>query len=449
MFKGLHQLMIKPRPAAEPVMKAMQVSVVQSAENLLSAEKRQQHLKAIKSLLNLPPKLYDRLYGKVLNAFAEFVQTLPQTQYGAFSNMGGFLDHGIERAARALSLCLAYFHPEEKSFHDVSPQEALWIYAVFTAALFLDLGKLAVKYQITLCDKNGTSIKQWLPYSGVMVGQGDYYKYDFVKENRDNLGRLVTAILARQILLQATEEDAEDGDATGTGGFEWIASNPDVLEAWLSMLNTEGRPMGSFMTVIPLADAQVIEGYFGIQKPIRDPNAKPFAGTMFDSAAGATATGSEEGSTLAPSVDAGETFFRWLRAGLASGAISINDLASQVQIVREGVLMSSEIFKTFATANPQYRNPEGVEQQFNKLLELYIEPIGKLQQRYSHLKGGVFAQTQQHWLLVNNPHLLFALGQLPSINANLVKLPAAQHTVVTPPPQRPKSGMQEQPAPRH
>jgi hypothetical protein len=441
MFKGLHQLMTKPRPA-EPAFKPPQVTAVHSAENLLSAEKRLECLNNIKSLLNLPPKLFDKLYGKVVAAFAEFVQALPQTQHGAFSNVGGFLDHGLERAARALSLCLAYFHPEEKSFHDVSPQEALWIYAVFTAALFLDLGKLAVKYHITLCDKNGTPTKQWSPYSGVMKGQGDYYKYDFVKENRDNLGKLVTALLARQILLQATEDDEDGG--TGAGGFEWIASNPDVLEAWLSMLNTEGRPMGSFMTVIPLADAQVIEAFFGIQKPGRDPGSKPFAGTMFDSALGTTPSGSEDGSSLSPSMDAGEAFMRWLRAGLASSAIGVNELGSQVQIVREGVLMSSEIFKAFASANHQYKNADSVEQQFNKLMELYVEPIGKLQQRYTHLQGGVFTQTQQRWLMINNPHLLFSLGQLPSINSNLVKLPV-QRTVVTPPPQqRAKTGMTEQ-----
>lgn len=430
MFKGLHQLLHKPTKPTEVVHKGPLVIPVHTAETLLGTEKRQQHLKNIKALLNLPPKFYDNLYGSVMERFAEYVQNLPQTQYGAFSNMGGFLDHGIERAARALSLCLAYFHPQDKVFHDVSPKEALWIYAIYTAALFLDLGKLAVKYHITMCDKTGAQIKIWSPYGKSMLEHGTHYKYDFIKENRDNLGRLVTALLARQILTEATK----DLDA-GSGGFSWIASDPDVLEAWLSMLNTEGRPMGTFMSIIPLADAQIIEGIFGAGKPFKEPITKPFAGTLFDTTATTTATtGMEDSGALTAGLEGGEAFLRWLRTGLSSGAISANELSSQLQIVREGVLMSSEIFKAFVSANPHYKNPDSIEQQFARLLELYVEPIGPLQSRY-HLKGGVFAQSRQQWMLVNNPHILYSSGKLPPINSNLVKL-ASQNAVAAPPPRQ-------------
>jgi integrating conjugative element relaxase (TIGR03760 family) len=412
MFKGLHQILNKVKPADN--LRQPQGMPVNTAQALLAAEKHQKYLSDIKSLLNLPPKLYEKLYYQVIERFAEFVQNLPQTQHGAFSNVGGFLDHGIERAARALSLCLEYFYPQQKSFQTVTSQEALWIYAVFTAALFLDLGKLAVKYQITLCSKDGAVIKEWLPYSGTMLKQGTYYKYDFVKENRENLGKLVTSLLARQILDEVVSETGED---TGNG-FNWLASDPDVLEAWLSLLNTEGRPMGTFMSVIPQADAQVIESYFGAQKAGAQ-TSKPFAGTMFDTPVTTTTpTGGDENGFTA-SVDGAETFLRWLRNGLESGAISMNDLASQVQVVREGVLMSSEVFQTFATANQQYRNPDSIEQQFMKLLESYVYPVGELQRRYTHLQGGIAVGVQTRWLLVTNPALLFP-GQVPPTNPNLV-----------------------------
>lgn len=427
MFKGFHQTLQKPSPNKPSVaVKSPQATAIQTATALLATEKRQEHLSKIKELLHLPPKLYDDLYYKVIERFAEFVQGLPQTQYGVFSNVGGFLDHGIERAARALALCLSYFYPEEKSFHTVTSQEALWIYAVFTAALFLDLGKLAVKYKITVCNKDGTSVKPWLPYTGSMLKQGSYYKYDFVKENRDNLGRLVTSLLARQLLDEAGS-DAETGGDSASTGFNWLASNPDVLEAWLSMLNSEGRPMGSFMTVIPLADAQVIENYFDALKFLTNgQNTRPFGGSMFDNPLANT-----EG-LLSPSAEMGEHFLSWLRQALANGTLSVNGMDSLIQVVGEGVLMSSEIFKAFVAANSQYRNASTIEQQFSKMLELYVMPIGQLQQRYSHLGGGVFAQSQRQWLLINNPHLLFALGQVPAINTDFVKMSTQTSDVQSP-----------------
>ena len=57
---------------------------------------------------------------------------------------------------------------------------------------------------------------------------------------------------------------------------------------------------------------------------------------------------------------------------------------------------------------------------------LYIESIGKLQQRYSYLKGGVSqglgAKTANEWSLIKNLHIVFGNGQLPAINENLVKI---------------------------
>src|SRR6185312_11740868 len=107
MLQGLHQILHKPK-AAKQATTAPQATPrnpeaypVQTADTLLATEKRQQQLKTIKALLNLPPKLFDSLYYQAIKRFAEFVQNLPQTQRGVFANNGGFLDHGIERATRA------------------------------------------------------------------------------------------------------------------------------------------------------------------------------------------------------------------------------------------------------------------------------------------------------------------------------------------------------------
>jgi len=385
------------------------VNFIQSAATLLAPEKRQQLLRNIKALLNLPPKLYDNLYNQIIEQFAEFVQELPENQHGIFAQEGGFLDHGLDRASRALSLCLAYFFPQEKTFHNVSAQQALWVYAVFTAALLLDVGKIAVKYNVSICQKDGKEIKKWIPHTCSMVAQGKFYKFEYEKENRDVLRRLVTPLLARQILDDATSNVDKSNQSAG---FNLIASDPVVLEAWLSMLGTEKKiPMTSFMTVIPLADMQTIENYLKALKT-------PGAGTGIFGGLPATV---EE--TLLGDVTAGDAFLNWLRDGLAKGTISINQADSNVHVTQEGILLFADVFEDFANTNPVNKNPEVAAKQFKAIAELYNVSIAELGQRYSLIKGISAREKLKGMIMQNATHLLYLHGgQLP-ISTNVAVAP--------------------------
>lgn len=418
MFKGLHNALHKAhkvKPLAANKHPAL--AKVQTAEQLLNTSKRQEHLRHIKSLLNLPPKLYDGLYHKIIQSFSEFVQTLPETQYGIFNSEGGFLDHGIERAARALSLCLAYFFPQEKTLQAVSSQEALWIYAVFTAALLLDVGKIAVKYQVNICNHDGSALKVWLPYSGSLLKQGKFYRYSWLKQNRDNLRRLVTALVARQILDDADAESDSSSSSSG-GGFNWIASSPDVLEAWLIILSGDQRAISPFMTVIPLADAQTIENFL-----VNNANNQP--PTKQEQLSQILNPNLPTEDNNAYNLAMGKEFLEWLRTGLADGSIPINTNNADVHRVEEGVLLDPNIFKRFIDANPQYAVAGSVDQQFRQFLELYVTSPGQLGLRYSQIRGLSTLKMEQY-LLIANICLLYPLGQAPAVNPNIIRTPSTQ-----------------------
>lgn len=410
MFKGLHQILHKTTPSESN--KHPHANPIMTAKELLEPAKRQAHLQHIKALLNLPPKLYDALYLNVIERFAEFVQDLPETHHGIFAHHGGLLEHGIERAHRALSLCLNHFFPEEKNFQSVTSIQALWVYAVFTAALLLDVGKIAVKHHITLCKRDGTTIKDWLPYAGPLTAhETKYYKYTFVKENRDNLRRLITGLLARQLL---SESDKSGGDSTSSGGFNWIASNPDVLEAWLSMLSGEARPISPFMTVIPLADAQVIDHYI--------------------------AQHSKEGFHITdaanlPNMDLGKEFLQWLQKGILDGTISVNQADSFIHTTpTDAVIITDAAAKKFAgVAASTHVNPEGVEREFKQLMELYQGSVGDAAQRYSATGGLAQRLATEKILPIINPSLLFQMGQLPAgFSKFIIKQVAAAPAIASP-----------------
>jgi hypothetical protein len=383
MFKGLHHTAYKAKPAIS--LKNQSVFPIYSAEDLLGSQARQKDIENIKSVLNLPGKLFDSLYYQLIKNFAELTQNLPQTHYGIFSHSGGFLDHGIQRALRSLSLCLHYFFPQEKTLQMANQQEALWIYAVFSASLLLDVGKLAVKYQISLCEKDGTKIRDWQPYFGPMTKQNaKFYQFDFVKENRDHLGWLVTSLLARQLMI-----DVDDSNSKTPNGFNWIASNPIVLEAWLRMLNNDSRGVGSYLTVIPIADAQIIEAYLNSQK------------------IGTGSGGQPTGLFTTEHLNTSEAFLQWLREALANGTLALNGEGALVHQTNDGILISSELFKQFVDSNSRYSNPEGVEQQFKQMMETYISAPDMT--RYAGLKG-LSSQTHMRFLLINNPALLVSMG---------------------------------------
>ena len=352
--------------------KGTSIFPVQSSTKLLSSVKRQSHLSTIKSLLHLQPKIYDNVCYTVIQACTEFMQSLPESQRGLFAQDGGFLDHALERTARALTLCLAYFLPEEKTFHSVSLQQWKWVYAVFTAALCLDLGKIAVKYQVKLCQKQGQVIDEWIPYTGTMLGKSGFYKFEYRKENRDNLCRRVTPLLARQVL--DTASSFSNNKISEMKGFNLIASDTNVLEAWLSILGAENhRITEPLMSIIPQADIETIEEHI---KTLKTANT---TSSIF--------VGLTKGQETLNNLTAGEACLHWLRQQLTEEKMTVNQQDSYIHLTQEGILIDTAIFNDFANTNPVHKNSELIEKQFRGLAELYGASIGELGERYSRIQG--------------------------------------------------------------
>lgn len=324
---------------------------VKKADDLLNTENNLALVEKIKSLIE-PTNRFNHFYLPIIKKFAEFVQDIPLIQHGFFNQQINFLERGLERSSRTLSLCLEYFFPEEVNFSNISDKNTLWIYAIFTAALFLDIGKLAVKYSIKLYEnEEKDSLKKWSPHVGA-INKVYKYQIDYIKENYDNLEHAITPILARQILNSATNVNLE-GE-----GFNWIASDSKVLETWLNLLSgKEDRiPMTSFMSMVPRAEIEIIENSrIDAQVEITDP--------------------------------AGEAFLQWLRKEFLDGKILINEKDAKINITNEKIFISTDIFQEFADKNPSYKHPEVIEKQFIDVAKLYQISISELDQRYRAFGG--------------------------------------------------------------
>ena len=347
MFRGLRasfKKINKPKKARSDLY------VIKAADDLLDSENNLALIESVKTLIK--PSDWFNDYLPIIKKFAEFVQDIPLMQHGFFNQKINFLERGLERSKRTLILCLEYFFPKEKNFSNISDTEALWVYAAFTAALFLDIGKLFVKYSIMIYHKEAYPLKIWEPYKGSMLCQGHYYEVDYIKENFDNLENVTTHILARQILDSVTNITLE------TKGFNWIASDLRVLETWLNLLSGEEDriPMTSFMSMVPRAEIDIIENSrINMQIAATDPS--------------------------------GDAFLQWLRKELADGKIFINEKDAKIRITDGKIFLSTALFQEFANLNPNYKHPEVIEKQFIDVAKLYQIPISELDQRYRAFGG--------------------------------------------------------------
>jgi Putative helicase/Putative conjugal transfer nickase/helicase TraI C-term len=348
MFQGLRSSYKKTSKTKKA---QADLSLIQTADDLLNTENNLVLIEMMKSLIK-PSSRFNNFYLPIIKKFAEFVQSIPLNQCGISNQKISFLERGLERSTRTLTLCLKYFFPGEINFSNISDKDELWLYATFTAALFLDIGKLAVEYSITLYHKKAYALKKWNPFRTAMLGQGYHYKIDYVKENFNNLDNFSTYKLACNILDSATNITSE------TEGFNWIASDLRVLEIWIHLLSGEEDriPMTSFMSMIPRAEIDIIENSrINAQISITDP--------------------------------IGEAFLQWLRKELADGKILINEKDAKIKISDGKIFISTTLFQEFANINTNYKHPEVIEKQFIDVAKLYQISISELDQRYRAFGG--------------------------------------------------------------
>jgi integrating conjugative element relaxase (TIGR03760 family) len=456
IFRGMYDLIGKTRkkPFGEVAIVHKDPVPILSADQLLATEKRQQALGDMRSLLNLPEEEFKQWFQTVADNFAEFVQNLPETEKSYYSGIGGILDHALERAALSLSLCRTYLLPEDATLASVDENEMIWVYAVYTAALLYDIGKIATSHVITLTDESGKTIKSWLPYAGPMTHEeASHYIFGFSEDNIEHMRWIITPLLARQIL------PAE--------GFNWIANDSAVLESWLALLSDDHRQVGSLLTVIRLADAQLIESVITNRKIAVHPEVKKMlallnqtqkekrdkkekanqkdlrekmlseketdlfskdqektdvkkAGkhSLFAAAAiSATQDKERKTSTSTNSNEIAGKFLDWVKEKLDKKSLSHNQSDSLIHHVKEGVVIDQRVLQQFI--------------QDSKLSNINVEQLKQLITRLPDINptnyadaAALAAKTGQYnpALLVTNPYMVFpaVLGVPPMASGGMV-----------------------------
>lgn len=312
---------------------------VEKFEELLKDKKRQLLLQHISESMGLNSTRFDKLALSLIHNITRYCQNLPEpTLY--YSHRGGLIDHALNRTEAALQLVRQILVLDKNAIP--SEEQAIWLYALFSAAMLRGIGKLYTDYQIDLFDPNGQLIKRWQPLLEDMPSLGRYFYYDFLRGDDLSFRNNITLTFARQLMPIA--------------GFTWIISNPAVFAVWLALLQEDRDGSGSLGAILDRANA------VAIQREINDYILKY---ADFD---GRNRMATFVDSTPEMNVNRerlmGAEFIAWVMDGLETGKIIINKIPMLMEILPTGVVMSPQLFDMFAQEHLKFKNKVAVQKAF-------------------------------------------------------------------------------------
>jgi hypothetical protein len=275
-----------------------QVLPVLPAEKLLGKGRYRYVIEELKNYAQLPEQHFELVYKKLLTHFAEFVQLIPNQFHGS---LGGLLNMSLARGLLAVKQYVANYGRAEL--------DALNCYAIFSAALLMDVSSAVVNQKVVITDMQGSYLTQWRPFVGSMCGLGEYYKLYQSSAAFARLGVSITGMLARQLMPES--------------GFLWISSHWRLFADWLDAMNGEGTQGGRLTHIISLIK---LEDLLELMKDFKE----------FDVDA-----------ILPNANEEGEKFCRWLQQGVHDESIAVNTSDALVHFLDEGIFVDKQLFKRY------------------------------------------------------------------------------------------------------
>ncbi len=301
------------------------------AEKLLDGVLYENLLKKLPKLIGVPDEYYQALYVPLINNFVEHVQALPVVNGGSVC---GLMNTGLARA---------YYSVERYIKMNPEHQNHLHTYILFSAALLRDLGRVGCGRKIMMCNEKGEFERGWNPFENSMLYQGEYYRIRHTTEDHPDLHRLLTPVLAQQLMPR--------------NGFLWISESEVTLSLWFSLLGEGGEDLESYEKIFEVAQKVALEYFSGpdFLLPVELRQAKQ--------------------------MQAGENFFQWLKLKLATGELTLGQDDSMIHEVDKGLFLEvDELYDKYAKEGGESKAT--VAKQFEKM-GVTSDPEGKKRERYN------------------------------------------------------------------
>lgn len=204
----------------------------ESASSLLATPRRRKLLEHIWQRTALSRRQFSWLYRAPVERYAELVQQFPASESHHHAYHGGMLDHGLEIVAYALKLRQPHLLPAGTTPEDQAAQAEAWTAATAYAALFHDIGKIAVDLHVEYADKT-----IWHPWHGPLQRP---YRFRYREGREYRLHNAATGLLYHQLLDRNI--------------LDWLSSYPALWAALLYVLAGQYERAGVLGELVSRAD---------------------------------------------------------------------------------------------------------------------------------------------------------------------------------------------------
>lgn len=440
--------------------KANLTTSILKGKQLLMEPNCRQSWAAFRKNIPLSDADFEQYYTASVEAFAEYVQTLPATRYSLYARPYGFLQLGIDRAIIATKLSLQAFQDTAAlSPEQLSAEHQAELFAVFSAALVSDVGVIPQRFKILVKNR----LDQLVPfdiYAGSFATQGKEYSFEFIEPELTDWHAPASLILAKNILA-ATNSNYK------FSAFAWLTQHHHVLHLWYNLMlrltpREEEMTRRTLCTLIPRSDAELMDKFLeeariakerrataavAPRKPLFVPpvieddedmppsedaafnernmikNRERVPGDSTHDTPGVTdATNTRilgsYGASYAPRLTQGLAFLRWLRTALQHGMLLLADeQASMVFRNSDGlVLVLSRLVDAFAKQT-------GTQLRLGDLIR-DLQQLGVSSSENLTLKSYVLKTSKGNrsfqGITLDNPYLVYEANKLPPITLGLV-----------------------------
>ena len=210
-----------------------------SAKELLATPKRQAEIKKIKRLLSITEQVWKDHYLYSIKHFVEYVQEVPASEIHHHSEPGGLIDHTLDAIHTGIRVRQGYILPPNEEPEAIHSAADRWTFAVFTAILFHDIGKIVTDLDLVYRNRGG-QFKQWHPWIN-KIPEGNEYTFRYKDDRQKSLHEKATLSLVPCMLSD---------DAT-----KWIFSDSILLGQWLSTLTHNTFGGGAIAEIVRQADS--------------------------------------------------------------------------------------------------------------------------------------------------------------------------------------------------
>lgn len=288
---------------------------VLSADVLLANAQLQKQFKQIEQTVAIPKEYYQETYAGLIARFADYVQVMPSVTGGP---LGSLLEEGLRRALLAIQLQL----------ETAKEEEPIFTFAIFSAALLIDLRRLFLNRKIMISDQQGVFVSEWMPFEGSLPElSATHYKIRHFHRSLGQLSPYLTILLAKQVMPEAA--------------LLWLAEDFRLLNMWLAALCGDEEGAGSVGHFLNLAKIKM-----------RQLEQKPKWSIPVE-------------MTQPHETELGEAFWAWLKKNVIEEEMYQPDTG--IYLVEEGIFLDvPKIFQDFCNKN-KISNPDLVRKQFLQL----------------------------------------------------------------------------------